>query len=80
MAGFEVRDVPESLLARIRRLAEAEKRTVQEEVVVLLERATAGIDQRRGVRAVLDDMRAHRIVPRPGFPDSVQLVREDRDR
>ncbi len=80
MATLHVRNIPESLYERLRQRAEAQNRSISAEVIVLLERA---LDDRRQNQAdVLADIRRRRFYNPAsyGAPDSVTLLREDRER
>ena len=48
MASLTIRNIPEELLAELRRLAESERRSLNSEIIVRLERAVAGGDGERG--------------------------------
>jgi hypothetical protein len=79
-------NVPDDLFRRIKELAEADRVPVAEETVqllkqaVLLKQPARGRPDRSGVLAILDQLRRNPIVPAPGTPDSVDLLREDRSR
>jgi hypothetical protein len=82
MAALHLQNVPEELLQRIKHLAEIERQTPEEIIVRLLEEAVPRkeTDERRRVPELLDRIRRNPIVPTPGTPDSVELLREDRNR
>jgi predicted transcriptional regulator len=82
MAALHLQHVPEDLLQRIERLAEREQQTPEEIIVHLLEKAVPrqGAEERQRVREILDRIRQNPSVPTPGTPDSVELLREDRNR
>ena len=80
MAALNLSSVPDELYERIRALADAGERTVEEEAVGLLSRAVGRERPRRSVSEILKWIRENRIVLPPGTPDSVELLREDRDR
>jgi len=82
MAVLHLDNVPEDLLRRIERLAERVRQTPEATVVHLLEQAVPRdtSDARKSVRDILDRIRQDPIVPTPGTPDSVELLREDRNR
>jgi hypothetical protein len=63
-------------------MAERMRQTPEEIIVRLLEEAVPreGVEQRQRVREILDRIRQNPIVPTPGTPDSVELLREDRNR
>ena len=80
MATLHVRNVPESLYARLRQRAESQNRSLSAEVIILLDRALD--ETRRDQRAILADIRRRRFFSpaRVGAPDSTSLLREDRER
>jgi plasmid stability protein len=78
MPTLHVRNVPEDLYETIRRKAESERRSFSQEVITLLQRAVR--EPARSQAEVLDSIRRNRYQPPPGAPDSVTLLREDRDR
>ena len=82
MAVIHVENVPADLVRRIERLAERVRQTPETMIVRLLEEAVPRdpTDERKRVRDILDGIRRHPIVPTPGTPDSVELLREDRNR
>jgi hypothetical protein len=82
MAVLHVDNVPEDLLRRIERLAKRERQTPEDTIVQLLEQAVPRdmSEARKRVRDILDRIRQNPIVPTPGTPDSVELLREDRNR
>ncbi len=76
MAQILVRNLDDSVVAELKRVAESHGRSLEAEVREVLTAATR-ID-RSELRARLAAMRA-RQRPQTG-PDSVELIREDRDR
>jgi predicted transcriptional regulator len=82
MAALHLQKVPEELVQRIERLAERVRQTPEEVIVRLLEEAVPceRAEQRQRVREILDQIRQNPIVPAPGTTDSVELLREDRNR
>ncbi|HWG42740.1 MAG TPA: hypothetical protein VN688_08135 [Gemmataceae bacterium] len=82
MAVLHLENVPEDLVRRIERLAERIRQTPEAAIVHLLEEAVPRDpnDERTYVRDLLDRIRQNPIVPTPGTPDSVELLREDRNR
>jgi hypothetical protein len=82
MPVLHLENVPEELYRRLECLAAAEQVPLVEETLRLLQQA---IDQtqpssRANVLHVLEQIRHNRIMPAPGTPDSVELLREDRGR
>lgn len=82
MAALQLQNVPVDLVQRIKRLAERVRQTPEEWIVHLLEEAVPreGTEQRDRVREILDRIRQNPIAPTPSTPDSVELLREDRNR
>jgi plasmid stability protein len=80
MPILHVRNVPQELYEQIQRRAESEQRSISAEVVNLLR---AALDEAEQPQArVLERIRRRRFY-RPadaGTPDSVVLLREDRER
>jgi plasmid stability protein len=81
MGTLAVRNVPDPLIHEIERLALRQHKTMDEEVVSLLEGAIRGNGQRQGQGEILERLRRFREKHGrlPG-PDSVALIREDRQR
>ena len=80
MPILHVRNVPDKLYERIRRQAQVQNRSISAEVITLLERALAETEGSQG--EILAGIRRRRFF-RPqdiGAPDSVVLLREDRER
>jgi hypothetical protein len=79
-------NVPDELFHRIEQLAKVDQLPVAEETLHLLKQAVALKQSsteaagRANVRVLLEEMRRNRIVPAPGTPASVELLREDRNR
>ena len=82
MAVLHVRDVPDELYARLRELAQRQRRSLSAEVVVLLEDASREGETRRSQAQILADLDRLRASYRPpvGAPDTTALLREDRER
>jgi plasmid stability protein len=82
MATLHVRNVPDKLYKRIQKLAEQENRSLTAEVINLLDQAVQERQARHSVAAVLERTRRHAAAVRlpKGWIDSVDLIREDRDR
>ncbi len=82
MATLHVRNVPEKLYKRIRKLAEDENRSVTAEVIQLLSQGLQAREARRSAAAVIERIRrrAQEVELPRGWVDSVELIREDRSR
>jgi plasmid stability protein len=83
MATLHVRNVPDDLYRRIQEKAEADRRSVSGEIIVLLERGLRSAEgPRRAMVEALERMAARQqgLAPPPDWPGVVALLREDRDR
>ena len=80
MAILHVRNVPSSLYERLKQRAEEQRRYLSAEVIALLEWALeqANYDSAAALRAIKERRSAY-VVP-DDAPDSVALLREDRER
>ncbi len=80
MPILHVRNVPEDLYERIRRLAQEQNRSISAQVVYLLERAV--LDNARVQGQVLQNIRRRRFYRPDQFnaPDSLSLLSQDRGR
>jgi plasmid stability protein len=79
MAILHVRNVPEKLHTRLQRRAEIQRRSLSSEVIILLEWAVEEAD--RTSEATLASIRQRRSFnpATAGAPDSITLLRQDRD-
>ncbi len=82
MPTLQVRDVPEPLYRKIVALAKAERRSITQETIVLLEKALQVSSQDTIRRQGLLDqiLREEREGKYAHLPDPVSLIREDRER
>lgn len=88
MATLYVRNLPDDLYAKLQELAASQHRSINAQVITLLEQvlkteAQQIEDQKQqNVLKVLEGSRQRRRVNPAdfGLPDSTQLIREDRDR
>ncbi|MEH2416651.1 FitA-like ribbon-helix-helix domain-containing protein [Nostoc sp.] len=88
MATLYVRNLPDDLYAKLQELATSQHRSINAQVITLLEQAlkteTQQIEDQKqeNVLKVLEGSRQRRRVNPSdfGLPDSTQLIREDRDR
>ena len=80
MAILHIDNVPERLYARLHDRAAVEGRSLDEEVIALLERELG--EPRPSIRELLDviERRRERYPLPAGAPDVVELLREDRAR
>ena len=80
MATLHVRNIPDDLYARLHAIASSENQSLSAEVVRLLAEAVEDRQRRGNQKRVLAGLRRRRFVPRPGTPESLELLREDRAR
>ncbi|MBG1259182.1 FitA-like ribbon-helix-helix domain-containing protein [Nostoc commune] len=88
MATLYVRNLPDDLYAKLQELAVSQHRSINAQVITLLEQALKTEAQQiedqkqQNVLKVLEGSRQRRRVNPAdfGLPDSTQLIREDRDR
>lgn len=82
MPILHVRNVPDNLYTRIRRLASARNRSISAQVVQLLDEAVQAEEARQSQARILAGIRRRRVsyTKTPSTPDSVALLREDRER
>jgi len=80
MAILHVRSVPEDLYERIQRLAESRSRSLSAEVITLLYQALEEEETRQRQGQLLADIRRRRFSLAADAPDSLALLREDRQR
>ena len=82
MATLHVRNVPDKLYKRIHKLAEEENRSVTAKAIRLLSQGLQAREARRGAAAVIGRIRsrAQKVELPRGWTDSVELIREDRNR
>lgn len=80
MSILHVRNIPEELYTRIQRLASSQNRSLSAQVVTLLERGLQAEERQIAQDKLLKGIRRRRFSPPPGAPDSVALLREDRER
>jgi len=77
VAAFHVRDIPPALLERLRERARREGRSMNAEMLAILERDLSLPSHEEFTRR-LDDLR-RRIRLSPDAPKPEDLIREDRD-
>ena len=80
MATLHIRNVPDSLYVRLQQQARAENRSLSAEVITLLTKALdEESDDQAAILARIRRRRSYAPVAM-GAPDSMTLLREDRDR
>ncbi len=80
MATLHVRSVPEELYARLQKLAQSSHRSLSAQVVATLTDALNEQERRSQQGQALSAIRRRRFTPPTGTPDSIELLREDRQR
>jgi plasmid stability protein len=82
MSTLHIANLPEALYTRIQHIARARQRSVNDEVIDLLEQATQLQPEARNQAEILADIRSRRFTYPVGqaAPESVRLLREDRER
>lgn len=88
MATLYVRNLPDDLYAKLQELAASEHRSINAQVITLLEQAlkteTQQTDEerRKNVPKLLEEIRLRReqLPTDIEWPDSTAMIREDRDR
>lgn len=82
MANLSLRDVPDELYQKIKEIADCERRSINQQILVLLEQSVQ--QQQKGPKAeVLEriDRRRKAIAARVGImPDSTEQIAEERNR
>ena len=81
MALLQVRDCPDDIYQKISRVARREKRTIAQQIIVLLENSLGQETSNRERRMKVLERIVSREVPKNAQElDAAALVREDRDR
>jgi hypothetical protein len=80
MQTLHVRSVPDELYERLRSLAQVEQRSLSAQVIFLLDKAIADEAHYQEQGQILANLRRRRFSPPPGALDSVEMLREDRQR
>ncbi len=88
MASLDALDIPDELYERLQQLAKAENRSVDAQVITILQNALQVKTQptedenRKNVPKLLEEIRLRRESRQTDveWPDSTALIREDRDR
>jgi plasmid stability protein len=75
-ASLTIRDIPRPVLTRLRALAAGHRRSMQGEVLAILEAAVAAPTTRRTASQVLQQVRALGIASRS---EATAMIRSDRD-
>jgi hypothetical protein len=80
MPVLHLQDVPLDLYQRLQRLAIAHQHTPEVEALALLQDQLRSTPDGPTQAELLAELQRHSFVPPPGTPDSVELLREDRER
>ena len=80
MSTLYIRDCPESLHQKLTERAQAERRSLNAEVIALLEASMQTDDLRRQSASLLARVARRRKGLTPATTDAVELIREDRGR
>ena len=80
MTDVLVRDVPDDLLAYLKERAAANRRSLQQEVLIILESAVREDTRRLSAKQIADVIRTRLQSTGRDFEDSTQMIREDRER
>jgi len=79
MANVSLRDVPEELYQQLKQMAEQERRSINQQILILLERSIAAREKPSAELWERIDRRREAIYQREGLiSDSAQLIAEDR--
>lgn len=79
MANVSLRDVPEELYQQLKQMAEQERRSINQQILILLERSIAVREKPSAELWERIDRRREAIYQREGLiSDSAQLIAEDR--
>ena len=80
MPMLHLQDVPNEVYECLRQCAAAHERTVEAEALGVLQRGLLVELRGRSQADLLAELRCRSFTPPPGTPDSVELLREDRNR
>jgi plasmid stability protein len=80
MPVLHLENVPVEVYEHLRQLAVAHQRTPEAEAVQLLQQGLRSAEPGCSQAQLLADLRRRSYTPPPGTPDSVDLLREDRER
>lgn len=81
MPILQVRDLPEVVYEALKQAAERDNRSIAQQTITLLEESL-GLRKpsAESYRRFIAQIRKHPIANASGYPDPVDLIREDRDR
>ena len=80
MATLHVRGVPDDLYAQLQMIAEIHQRSLSSQVITLLNQSVLAELRQQRQADLLATIHQQRVTLPAGTPDSVELLREDRER
>jgi len=80
MPTLNLQDVPLDVYQELKRLAAAHQRTPEGEALALLQEQLRATSAGASQADLLADLKRRSFIPPAGTPDSVDLLREDRER
>lgn len=80
MPDLLVRDLSDATLAVLKKRAQQNRRSMQREALAILEDAAESVERRQRMVLLADQLRSNVALEFPRQSDSVELVREDRER
>jgi antitoxin FitA len=78
MTQINTLEIPDELYVQIQGMALSQSRSINEQIVTLLQRALKSEMQRQTQARVLQDIHQARWIPPAAVPDSVAILREIR--
>jgi plasmid stability protein len=80
MPTLHVRNLPPDLYKRLQNLARSQRRSLSSQIISLLEKVLSEEEWRQSQAGVFTEIRRERFSFPGEVPDSVHLLREDRER
>lgn len=80
MPGLTIRNLPADVYAALRKRAQRNRRSLTQEAATILEDALRRAEESRNPWTEVDRLREALRAKYGSFPDSVPLIREDRER
>lgn len=80
MAILHVRGIPDELYEQLQLIAKTHQRSLSAQVIAFLDSAVAVELRQQRQAELLNTIRYERVSPPTGTPDTVLLLREDRER
>lgn len=78
MACLNTLEIPDDLYAQIKGMAQSQARSIDEQVLALIEKALAVEKRKQHQSNILSEIYEARWTPTQSIPDSVELIRENR--